>query len=149
MGTKYVIVSPWEYIWQQTLLTHPLAAPIWVAGLYFLLRDPLGKKYAVLAWAYFTVLAEMLILHGKIYYLAPAYILTSAEKRVDLAVVHAIQNLQHGQFAAGSNVFNDITNGGIGYGKIGPAGTQFAAQVQKVYTEMKAGKIANIPDTVP
>ena len=78
MGTKYVIVSPWEYIWQQTLLTHPLATPIWVAGLYFLLRDPLGKKYAVLAWAYFTVLAEMLVLHGKIYYLAPAYIMLLA-----------------------------------------------------------------------
>jgi hypothetical protein len=78
MGTKYVTVSPWEYIWQQTLLTHPLATPIWIAGLYFLLRDPLGKKYAVLAWAYFTVLAEMLILHGKIYYLAPAYIMLLA-----------------------------------------------------------------------
>jgi hypothetical protein len=78
MGTKYVVVSPWEYIWQQTLLTHPLATPIWIAGLYFLLRDPLGKKYAVLAWAYFTVLAEMLILHGKIYYLAPAYIMLLA-----------------------------------------------------------------------
>src|SRR6202030_3458504 len=78
MGTKYVIVSPWEYIWQQTLLTHPLATPIWVAGLYFLLRDPLGKKYAVLAWAYFTVPAEMLVLHGKIYYLAPAYIMLLA-----------------------------------------------------------------------
>jgi hypothetical protein len=78
MGTKYVIVSPWEYIWQQTLLTHPLAAPIWMAGLWFLLRDPLGKKYAVLAWAYFTVLSEMLILHGKIYYLAPAYVMLLA-----------------------------------------------------------------------
>ncbi len=78
MGTKYVIVSPWEYIWQQTLLTHPLAAPVWMAGLWFLLRDPLGKKYAVLAWAYFTVLAEMLVLHGKIYYLAPAYIMLLA-----------------------------------------------------------------------
>jgi Dolichyl-phosphate-mannose-protein mannosyltransferase len=78
MGTKYVIVSPWEYIWQQTLLTHPLAAPIWVAGLWFLLRDPLGKRYAVLAWAYLTVLLEMIILHGKIYYLAPAYVLLLA-----------------------------------------------------------------------
>jgi 4-amino-4-deoxy-L-arabinose transferase-like glycosyltransferase len=82
MGTKYVIVSPWEYIWQQTLLTHPLVAPIWIAGLWFLLRDRLGKKYAVLAWAYFTVLAEMLILHGKIYYLAPAYIMLLASGAV-------------------------------------------------------------------
>jgi 4-amino-4-deoxy-L-arabinose transferase-like glycosyltransferase len=78
IGTKYTIVSPWEYIWQQTLLTHPLNAPICIAGLWFLLRDSLGKKYSVLAWAYFTVLAEMLILHGKIYYLAPAYVMLLA-----------------------------------------------------------------------
>ncbi len=78
-----------------------------------------------------------------------SYILTSAEKRVDLAVFHAIQMLQKGQFAAGSNVFNDITNGGIGYGKVGPAGQPFASQVAKVDANMKAGKIANIPDTVP
>src|SRR5216683_302962 len=38
----------------------------------------IGKKYAVLAWAYFTVLSEMLILHGKIYYLAPAYVMLLA-----------------------------------------------------------------------
>jgi basic membrane protein A len=81
-------------------------------------------------------------------YLGP-YILSSAEKRVDLAVFHAIQALQAGKFAAGSNVYNDITNGGIGYGKIGPAGTPFASQVAKIYTKMKAGKIPNIPDTVP
>ena len=78
IGTKYVIASPWEYIWQQTLLAHPLAAPIWMAGLWFLLRDPLGNKYAVLAWAYFTVLSEMVVLHGKIYYLAPAYVMLLA-----------------------------------------------------------------------
>jgi hypothetical protein len=60
------------------LLTHPLATPIWIAGLYFLLRDALGTKYAVLASAYFTVLAEMLVLHGTIYYLAPAYIMLLA-----------------------------------------------------------------------
>lgn len=78
IGTKYTHVSAWEYIWQQTLLTLPLAAPIWIAGLWFLLRDAAGKKYAVLAWAYFTVLIEMIVLNGKIYYLAPAYIMLLA-----------------------------------------------------------------------
>jgi hypothetical protein len=66
-------VSPWDFLWQQTLLTHPLAAPIWIAGLWFLLRDRAGKRYAVLGWAYLAVLIELLLLHGKIYYLAPAY----------------------------------------------------------------------------
>lgn len=74
LGTKYSTVAPWDFVWQQTLLTHPLAAPVWLAGLWFLLRDELGKKYAVLAIAYLTVLVEMLALHGKIYYLAPAYV---------------------------------------------------------------------------
>jgi 4-amino-4-deoxy-L-arabinose transferase-like glycosyltransferase len=78
MGTKYAVVSPWEYIWQQSLLTNPLAAPIWLAGLWYLFRDPAGKKYAVLGWAYLTVLGEMLLLHGKIYYLAPAYVMLLA-----------------------------------------------------------------------
>jgi dolichyl-phosphate-mannose-protein mannosyltransferase len=78
VGTKYSTVSPLEYILQQSLLTDPLSAPIWLAGIWFLLRDRIGKKYSVLAWAYLTVLAEMLYLHGKIYYLAPAYIMLFA-----------------------------------------------------------------------
>ncbi len=78
IGKKYSTVGPIEFILQQTLLTDPLAAPIWLAGLWFLLRDRVGKKYSVLAWAYLTVLAEMLYLHGKIYYLAPAYIMLFA-----------------------------------------------------------------------
>ncbi|HEX9224457.1 MAG TPA: hypothetical protein VF860_14105, partial [Candidatus Acidoferrales bacterium] len=72
-NTKYSHVAPWDFLWQQTLLTHPLAAPIWIGGLWFLLRDRAGKRYAALGWAYVVVLLELLLLHGKIYYLAPAY----------------------------------------------------------------------------
>ena len=61
---------------------------------------------------------------------------------------NAIKNLQSGQFAAGTNVTNDITNDGIGYGKIGPAGVQFGPQIQKIYDQIKSGQISNIPDTV-
>ncbi|HEV2223844.1 MAG TPA: glycosyltransferase family 39 protein, partial [Candidatus Acidoferrales bacterium] len=105
IGTKYATLTPWQFIWQQTLLTLPLATPIWLAGLWFLLWNPardaasaalhdiehktaygfartrilaLGQRstqgiYAPLAWAYVVVLIEMIALHGKIYYLAPAY----------------------------------------------------------------------------
>jgi basic membrane protein A and related proteins len=78
-----------------------------------------------------------------------SYILTSAEKRVDLALYNAIKTLKAGQFVAGNNVFNTVTNGGIGYGKIGPAGTKFAPQIAKIFQEIKSNKISNIPDTVP
>jgi basic membrane protein A len=78
-----------------------------------------------------------------------SYILTSAEKKVDVAVFNAIKSLMAGKFAAGTNVTNDIANGGIGYGKIGPAGLKFAPEIQKIYNQIKSGQISNIPNTVP
>ncbi len=78
-----------------------------------------------------------------------SYILTSAEKKVDVAVFNAIKALMAGKFAAGTNVTNNVANGGIGYGKIGPAGLKFAPQIAKIYSEIKAGQLNNIPNTVP
>jgi basic membrane protein A len=77
------------------------------------------------------------------------YVLTSAEKKVDVAVFNAIKNAMNGTFAAGNNVTNNVANGGIGYGKIGPAGIKFSPEIQKIYDEIKSGKISNIPNTVP
>jgi len=78
IGTKYSTVSPLTYVGEQFLLVNPLAAPFWLAGLYFFLFDHGGRKYAVLGYAYLVVLLEMILLHGKIYYLAPAYIMLLA-----------------------------------------------------------------------
>ena len=78
IGSKYTTVSPLAFIGEQTLLMLPLTSPIWITGLWFLLRDREGCRYAALGIAYLIVLAEMLILHGKIYYLAPAYIMLLA-----------------------------------------------------------------------
>ena len=74
IGTKYSTVSPLTYVGEQFLLLNPLAAPLWLAGLYFVLFDREGRKYSVLGYAYLVVLLEMILLHGKIYYLAPVYI---------------------------------------------------------------------------
>jgi len=78
IGTKYTDVSPLAFIGEQFLLVNPLAAPFWLAGLYFFLFDNEGRKYRVLGLAYFAVLFEMILLHGKIYFLAPAYIMLLA-----------------------------------------------------------------------
>ncbi len=78
IGTKYSTVSPLTYVGEQFLLVNPLVAPFWLAGLYFFLFDRQGRKYAVLGYAYLVVLLEMILLHGKIYYLAPAYIMLLA-----------------------------------------------------------------------
>ncbi len=78
-------------------------------------------------------------------YLSPTYILTSAEKKVDTGVFTAIKNLQAGQFS--SNLQENINNGGVGIGKIGPAGSQYASQINNIIAEMKSGKI-NPPTTL-
>ncbi len=70
---KNAPIGPFAFLWQQTLLVHPLATPICLAGLYFFLRDREARSYRVLGWAYLVVLTELLVLKGKIYYLAPAY----------------------------------------------------------------------------
>ena len=72
-------------------------------------------------------------------YLSPTYVLTSAEKKVDTGVFTAIKNLQNGQFS--SNLQEDITNGGVGIGKIGPAGAKYEAQINDIIAKMKSGQI--------
>ena len=72
-------------------------------------------------------------------YLSPAYVLTSAEKKVDVGVFTAIKNLQNGQFS--SNLQEDINNGGVGIGKIGPAGAQYESQINDIIAKMKSGAI--------
>ncbi len=66
-------VTPAEFVLQQTLLIGPLSTPIWLAGLYFFFRAVEGRAYRALGWAYLVVLLEMILLKGKIYYLAPVY----------------------------------------------------------------------------
>ena len=68
-----VILPAGQYFFQQTLLIHPLSAPIWIAGLVaLLLWAPLGD-YRVLGWSYMVCYAVFFSLHGKNYYLSPVY----------------------------------------------------------------------------
>lgn len=66
-------VSWLEFIVQQAFLVHPLGAPICLAGLWYFLRSREGEAYRFLGWTYLFVLAEFLVLRGRIYYLAPIY----------------------------------------------------------------------------
>src|SRR5260370_27530977 len=75
-------ITAWDFLWQQTLLTNPIAAPIWFAGLWYFFRHRTGRTYTVLGFAYLTVLIELLLLHGTLYYLAPAYPILFASRSV-------------------------------------------------------------------
>jgi len=76
------------------------------------------------------------------------HILTSALKRVDVAVFNAVKRVQDGTFKGGTDVLHTVENDGVGIGKIGPAGTKYADQVQQIQDQIAAGEITDIPDKV-
>ena len=68
-----VVLGPFPYFFQQTLLVNPLAAPIWLGGLFALLLSARLKPYRALGWCYLVCYTVFFMLHGKNYYLAPIY----------------------------------------------------------------------------
>jgi len=76
------------------------------------------------------------------------HILTSAQKKVDVAVFNAIKAAQAGQFQGGQDITNQLSNNGVGYGTLNAAGQKYKAQIDKVRQDIISGKIKNIPDTV-
>jgi basic membrane protein A len=80
-------------------------------------------------------------------YLGP-HILTSALKKVDVAVFNAVQRAQQGKFEGGTDVIATVKNGGVGLGKISAEGQKYADQVKQVQEQIANGEITDIPDTV-
>jgi len=58
---------------QSTLMMHPLAAPIWLAGLFFYLKSKDGKPYCLFGWIFVITYGLFLLLQGKSYYVGPLY----------------------------------------------------------------------------
>jgi len=68
-----VVLPAGDYFFQQMLLVGVLAAPLWIGGLIALLFSAALKPYRFLGIAYLVCYATLFALHGKSYYLAPAY----------------------------------------------------------------------------
>jgi basic membrane protein A len=77
-----------------------------------------------------------------------SYILTSAQKKVDVAVFNAIKAVQAGQFKGGQDVINELSNNGVGFGTLNAEGEKYKSQLDKVRQDIIDGKITDIPDTV-
>lgn len=69
---KNAVLTPWQFFATELLLTVG-AVPIWMAGLWFFFFHPRGKRYRALGWTYVILFATLCALHGKGYYLLPAY----------------------------------------------------------------------------
>ncbi|HEV3378919.1 MAG TPA: BMP family ABC transporter substrate-binding protein [Thermoleophilaceae bacterium] len=76
------------------------------------------------------------------------HILTSALKKVDVAVFEAVKRVQEGNFKGGTDVIATVKNGGVGLGKISAEGQQYADQVQQIQDQIASGEIGEIPAEV-
>ncbi len=70
---KNVLVGPVAFFLQQLLMMNPLATPIWIAGLVYLLISPETARLRWYGYTYFILSALYLVLGAKVYYLAPIY----------------------------------------------------------------------------
>ena len=73
------------------------------------------------------------------------HILTSALKKVDVAVFEAVERAQAGNFKGGTDVIATVENGGVGLGKISAEGEQYADQIQEVTDQVASGEVGEIP----
>jgi hypothetical protein len=70
--TQLSNINPLIFLLVQ-LLMNLYAAPIWIAGLLYLIFSKQVRPFQFLGWMYLALLLSMLLLSGKVYYLAPAY----------------------------------------------------------------------------
>lgn len=70
---KIAALSPAAFVAQQVLMVHPLALPLWLAGLGYFLFAPGARPYRFCGWIYVVLLALMLAERAKPYYLVPIY----------------------------------------------------------------------------
>src|SRR5271157_5144285 len=62
-----VILSPWQYFFQQILLLHHLSAAIWITGVIAILAARRFQPYRFLGWAYLVSFSVFVALKGKNY----------------------------------------------------------------------------------
>jgi hypothetical protein len=75
---KNAPLSPLEFAQEQLLMMNPLALPVFLAGITFLLVLPSGRTYRPLGWAFVAVVVILMMQNSKPYYLAPSYTLVFA-----------------------------------------------------------------------
>ncbi len=81
---KNEAIGPVQFLLEQVLFLQPLALPVWLAGLWWYLAAPEGRRFRFLGWAYSFVLAIFIVLGGKSYYALPVYPLLMAAGGVAL-----------------------------------------------------------------
>jgi basic membrane protein A and related proteins len=76
------------------------------------------------------------------------HILTSAQKKVDVAVFETAKAVQDGAFAGGEDQIFDLKNDGVGLGELNADGQPFADQMEEIKQQIIDGEITDIPAEV-
>jgi basic membrane protein A and related proteins len=77
------------------------------------------------------------------------HILTSAQKKVDVAVFETAKSVQDGAFAGGEDQIFDLKSDGVALGKLNADGEPFADQIEEIKQQIIDGEITDIPAEVP
>jgi hypothetical protein len=70
---KNVEMSPLQFFISQITGLNPLSFPVWLGGIWYFLGDKAGKRFRFLGICYVALLALMIYLKAKDYYLVPVY----------------------------------------------------------------------------
>lgn len=70
---KNVPLSPLDFLTEQVMQMNPFTAPVWLAGLGWLLLGRAGRPFRLLGWMYVAAFVVLVSQSSKAYYLAPAY----------------------------------------------------------------------------
>jgi basic membrane protein A and related proteins len=82
------------------------------------------------------------------WYLGP-HVLTSALKKVDVAVSSTVALVKAGKFKGGVDSLFNVKNNGVGYGRVSKnAPANLRARLDAAVAAIKAGKVGTIPTTV-
>ncbi len=72
-----VQMNPIVFLAWDVLLANPVAAPLWIAGLISLLVGSL-RRFRFLGMAWIVTYAVLIVMHGRFYYLLPAFVMIIA-----------------------------------------------------------------------
>ena len=78
-----------------------------------------------------------------------AHILTSALKKVDVAVFQTVQSVQDGSFTGGEDSVFDVASGAVGIGEVSSdVSGDIIAEVNEVQEQIASGTLTDIPEEV-
>jgi basic membrane protein A len=76
------------------------------------------------------------------------HVMTSATKKVDVAVFDSIKAVQDGSFKGGADTIFELKNDGVGIGAFNSEGSAFEEDVKKIQEQIVGGELSDIPDEV-